>query len=64
MFRRVLPTLDVLDEEQLVRLEEQADWILATVGIDMRGDQTALELFRAAGAHVVGERVRFEPGLA
>ena len=64
MFRRALPTLNVLDEEQLVQLEEQADWILATVGIDMRGDQTALELFRAAGAHVVGERVRFEPGLA
>lgn len=61
--RRYLPTLEVLNEEQLVRLEQQADWILATVGVEMRGDETALALFRAAGADVEGERVRFEPGL-
>lgn len=54
----------MLDEGQLVLLEEQADWILSTVGIEIRGDDRALALFRAAGAEVEGVRVRFEPGLA
>ena len=50
--------------DQIDRLEAHADRILDEVGVEFRGDEEALELFRAAGARVVGERVRFDPGLA
>jgi trimethylamine--corrinoid protein Co-methyltransferase len=53
-----------LNESALRTIEEQADWILEHIGIEFRGDITALELFDAAGATVVGERVTFAPGLA
>ena len=62
--RRSIPTYELLSDDQLDRLEAHADWILATVGVDIRGDDESLELFRSAGATVIGENVRFEPGLA
>src|SRR5581483_11973950 len=61
---RKIPVYALLEEEQLVRIEQAADRILAEVGMDIRGDPDALALFRQAGADVEGERVRFEPGLA
>ena len=61
---RKIPTYDLLDEEALVRLEDHADWILKEIGIEFRGDEEALALFKAAGAAVTGTRVRFDPGLA
>lgn len=61
---RRIPTYELLGEEGLSRIESHADWILAEVGIEFRGDQETLALFRCAGADVTGERVRFEPGLA
>ena len=60
---RQIPTLDLLHSEALEAIEAQADWILQEVGIEFRGDDEALRLFREAGADVQGERVRFEPGL-
>ncbi len=48
----------------MTAIENQADWILHNIGIEFRSDQTALDLFAAAGATVNGERVTFEPGLA
>jgi trimethylamine--corrinoid protein Co-methyltransferase len=62
--KRLIPTVEVFDEQGLDKLEEQADWILKEIGIEIRGDHEALELFRNAGATVVGERVRFDPGHA
>ena len=62
--RRTIPTYELLDEANLDRLEVHSDWILAEIGVDIRGDDEALELFRSAGARVDGERVRFDPGLA
>ena len=62
--RRRIPTYELLDEAALDRLEAHADWILDEIGIEIRGDEEAVELFRAAGARVEGERVRFDPGLA
>ena len=44
-------------------IEETADRILAEIGIEFRGDPAALELWKAAGADVDGELVRFEPGM-
>ncbi len=60
---RRIPAYALLDEEALERMECQADWLLADIGIEIRDDPEALQLFRAAGASVDGERLRFEPGL-
>ncbi len=54
---------EVLDEEGLALIERNADTILAEIGIDFRGDAEALDIWKAAGADVQGERVRFPPGL-
>ncbi len=62
--RRAIPPYALLDEAALIRMERHADWLLETVGMEFRGDPTALALFRAAGAKVEGARVRFEAGLA
>lgn len=56
--------MEIFDEESLDRLEDHADWILKEIGIEFRGDEEALKLFREAGASVTGERVRFDPGHA
>jgi trimethylamine--corrinoid protein Co-methyltransferase len=62
--KRNIPTYNLLNEESLVALEEQADWILHEIGVEFRGDEVALNLFREAGANVKGQRVHFDPGLA
>ena len=62
--RNRLGTYEPFAVEQIDRIEAHADRILDEVGVEFRGDDEALELFRAAGARVVGERVRFDPGLA
>ena len=60
---RKVPVYDVLGEEGLSRIEENAETILQEIGIDFREDVEALELWRKAGADVDGERVRFPRGL-
>lgn len=60
--RRLIPNFELLDPASLQRLEDQADWILQSVGVEFRGDATARELFKDSGAQIDGERVRFEPG--
>jgi trimethylamine--corrinoid protein Co-methyltransferase len=60
---RNIPSYDILSEENLIRIEEAADRILAEIGIEFRGDPAALDHWHRAGAGVDGERVRFEPGL-
>lgn len=61
---RKVPTYALLNECALAAIEDQADWILQNIGVEFRGDCTALALFAKAGATVVGERVTFKPGLA
>ena len=56
---RKIPTYDLLGEEGLARIEAAADTIFGEVGIEFRGDEAALRLWRDAGADVAGERVRF-----
>ena len=63
-FQRTIPAYELLDDVALALIEEQAEWILDKVGIEFRGDEGALALFRDAGARVEGCRVRFEPGHA
>ncbi len=65
---RKIPTYNLLDEENLVRIEEAADTILAEIGIDFRDDEETARLFRMAGAEVSAIsnttwNVRFEPGM-
>ncbi|WP_237212534.1 trimethylamine methyltransferase family protein [Ruegeria lacuscaerulensis] len=59
---RKIPAYGLLGDAALTRIEEQADWILEQIGVEFRGDRTALDLFSQAGARIDGERVRFEPG--
>ena len=59
---RKIPHYALLDEEALDRMEQACDDLLADIGIEYRGDDEALELFRGAGATVTGERIRFDRG--
>ena len=60
---RTLAPFEVLNEEGLALIEQNADTILQEVGLEFRGDPDALSLFRDAGADVQGERVRFPRGM-
>ena len=60
---RNIPTYDILSEENLVRIEETADKILAEIGIEFRDDPVSLDHWKRAGAKVEGVLVKFEPGL-
>jgi len=60
---RKLAPFEVLGEEGLSLIEDNADTILQEVGLEFRGDPDALRLLREAGASVDGERVRFPRGM-
>ncbi len=60
---RTLAPVEVLNDEGLSIIEENADTILQEVGLDFRGDPDALRRLRDAGADVQGERVRFPRGM-
>ena len=60
---RQIPAYELLSEESLVKLENQADWLLSEIGLEIRGDEVALQLFKDAGASVKGEHLKFDPGL-
>ena len=61
--KRGIPTFDPFSDEQLTIIEDNADTILAEIGLDFRGDPETLDIWRKAGAAVDGERVRFEKGM-
>jgi len=61
--RRTLSPVELVSEESLAQLEANADTILEQVGIEIRDYPSALKLFADAGAHVDGDRVRFDPGM-
>ena len=52
----------LMRDEGLELIEDRTDHLLKEVGIEFRGDEQALALWRSAGADVSGPRVRFEPG--
>lgn len=56
--QRRLPFFDVLDEEQVERLEAQVDWIFEEVGIAFRDDPEALKIWKEAGAKIEGDLVK------
>jgi len=61
---RQIPFYEFLNEEGLVRLEQQADWLMQEVGLEFRDDPQALRIWKAAGAEVKDTRVRLPKGMA
>src|SRR6185312_9521726 len=62
---RCLPPYGLLSEEGLLAVEAHADLLLHEIGMEIRGDEVALELWRKAGARVEDDcRVHVPPGLA
>jgi len=61
--QRKIASFDILSEEGLCLIERNADHILRDIGMEFSNDPEILDYFRAAGADVQGERVRFEPGM-
>jgi trimethylamine---corrinoid protein Co-methyltransferase len=60
---RELTPYEVLSEEGVSLIENNADTILEQVGIDFKGAPDALALLKDAGADVDGERVHFPRGM-
>ncbi|HXH01690.1 MAG TPA: trimethylamine methyltransferase family protein [Candidatus Competibacteraceae bacterium] len=60
---RQIPCYEVLSEEGLSIIEQNAETILQEVGIEFRDDAEALQIWKDAGADVQGELVRFPRGL-
>lgn len=60
---RNLPPYEILSEDNLIRIEETADRILAEIGIEFRDDPPALDLWRNAGAEVNCVSVKFPKGM-
>ena len=61
--KRQIPLYEVLTEDGLNLIENNAETILQEIGVDFRDDPEALAMWRDAGAEVTGERVRFPRGL-
>jgi trimethylamine--corrinoid protein Co-methyltransferase len=61
---RKIPFYEFLGEEGLVKLEDQADWLIQEVGIEFRDDPQALDIWKQAGADIKGTRVRLDLGMA
>jgi trimethylamine--corrinoid protein Co-methyltransferase len=62
--KRQIPFYEFLSEENIVKIEEQADWLIQEIGIEFRDDPKALDIWRDAGADVKGTRVRLDKGMA
>ena len=60
---RTIPPYEIMSEEGLEIIENNADIILEEVGIDFRDYPSSLELLKNAGATIDGERVRFPKGM-
>ena len=60
---RKIPYYELLGEEALQTIEHNADTVLEEIGIDFKEFPEALDLLKAAGADVQGERVHFPRGM-
>ena len=61
--RREIPYYELVSDEGLSHIEEMSERLLSEIGMDIRNDDAARNLFKAAGADVDGDRVRFDRGL-
>src|ERR1700752_3777236 len=60
---RKIPFYEVLSEEGLAPQQHKRDTIREEIGISLRSDPEALEIWKAAGADVKGERLHFARGM-
>ena len=60
---RKIANYEVLGEEGLALIENNADTVLEEIGLEFRDDPETLAIWKDAGADVQGERVRFPRGL-
>ena len=60
---RKIPCFEVLDEEGLQIIENNADTILEEIGIEFRDMPEALDILRQGGAEIDGVTARFPRGL-
>jgi len=61
--RRTMAPFNVLDDDGLALIQANAETVLEETGIEFRDDAEALAMWKAAGADINGERVRFPKGL-
>ncbi len=61
--KRKVPVYEILTDEQLSIIENNAETILAEVGIVFSDDAENLEILAAAGAKIEGELVKFPRGM-
>ena len=55
--KRLLPFFDPLEEEQLVAIDQQVDWMLENIGFAFRDDPEALRIWRDAGVKIEDDKV-------
>jgi trimethylamine--corrinoid protein Co-methyltransferase len=60
---RTMQPYEIVSEEGLAIIEDNAEAILSEIGVEIRDYPSALPVFAAAGADVQGTRVRFPRGL-
>jgi len=60
---RKLAPVDMLDDDALSQIEDNAEIILSEIGIGFQETPEALELWRQAGATVDGDLVKFPKGM-
>lgn len=60
---RKIPNFEILNEEAICIIEENAERLLEEIGVNFVENEPALERWREVGADVKGERVRFPKGL-
>ncbi|WP_299642023.1 trimethylamine methyltransferase family protein [uncultured Ruegeria sp.] len=61
---RNIPNFEILNEEALEIIENNAETVLEEIGVNFVDNPAALERWRDAGADIDGERVRIPRGLA
>ncbi len=61
--KREIPPYIMMSEEGLDIIEDKTEELLQEVGVEFRGDDEALRIWKEAGADVNGIRVRFDRGL-
>lgn len=61
---RNIPNFEILNDEALEIIENNAETVLEEVGVNFVDNPAALERWRDAGAEIDGERVRIPRGLA
>jgi len=61
---RNVPPYQILSEEALLQIEDNADTILQEIGVEFRDDPEAIQIWKDAGADVDGERIRLPKGMA